>query len=251
MVSVSQIKLVKSLADKKNRLQHQLFSAEGTKITLEILQSDMEVVNIYATKDWLSKYGSQIKPGAIKTDEASMKDLERMSSLSTAQEVVSVVKIPSYPLPSSFGKKEIIIALDEIRDPGNLGTIIRIADWYGIQYIICSAGCVDVYNNKVIQSTMGSIARVKVIYTELKPFLAGSQLPLYMASLGNAENLHNINKFTDGIVVIGSESHGISNEILELPAHKIKINGYGKAESLNAALATGIILDNLKRVQED
>jgi len=249
MASISQIKLVKSLSAKKNRVQHNLFVAEGTKITLELLQSGMEVVNIYATKDWLSLYSQEIKPNTASIVEISPKDLERMTSLSTPQEVIALVKIPDYQLPVSFDKKEIIIALDGIRDPGNLGTIIRIADWYGVKHIICSPDTVDVYNSKVVQSTMGSIARVEVVYAGLKSFLQKAGLPVYMAVLEKAENIHTVKSFKSGILVIGSEAHGISPEILEIQAHNIQIPRYGAAESLNAALATGIILDNLRRVQ--
>ena len=227
-----------------------MFVAEGTKIILEMLQSGMELVNIYATNNWLSSYSGKIQLNIAKAEEVSLKDLERMSSLSTAQEVIAIIKIPNWELPSTFDKNEIIIALDGIRDPGNLGTIIRLADWYGIRYVICSPDCVDVYNSKVVQSTMGSIARVKVIEKDLKFFLQDTGLPIFMAVIDDAENIHNLKGFQSGILVIGSESHGISPEILEIPSNRIKIPSFGNAESLNAALAAGIILDNIKRVQE-
>jgi TrmH family RNA methyltransferase len=167
--------------------------------------------------------------------------LERLSQLQTPNQVIAVIKKPASQQPdaSSF-----TLYLDTIQDPGNFGTIVRIADWFGIKNIVCSAGCVDLYNPKVVQSTMASIARVNVYYDEEGAWLKNQNLSVYAATLDGA-SLYDHSKTNKGILIIGNESKGISKEILDYATEQITIPKKGEAESLNAAVATGIILSHL------
>jgi TrmH family RNA methyltransferase len=170
--------------------------------------------------------------------------LQRISALTTPNQVLAVFKKPLFPPPEMQGR--INLVLDNIQDPGNMGTIIRIADWFGLQNIICSEDSVDAFNSKVVQSTMGSISRVQVLYTPLKSFFrAHPAIPVYVTAL-NGTAVFGMNRISEGFIIIGNESKGISEELLqELKCERITIPKKGKAESLNAAVATGIVLSYL------
>jgi TrmH family RNA methyltransferase len=239
MITNAQIKFIKSLAQAKNRELHKLYVAEGEKLAIEWLQSSANVQMIIATSVWISKNQSIIsKHSSAQVFEVDEQTLARMSQLQTPNHVLLVVEYSSkMEIPKETGW---IIALDTIQDPGNMGTILRIADWFGINTIICSPQCVDIYNHKVIQSGMGAHLRVAVEYKELDTFFKLNQLPVYAALL-NGENLFQVKSKQAGIILIGNESKGIAPELLPFASHPITIPRIGGAESLNAGVATGII----------
>ena len=234
MLTKNQIKLIRSLSLKKNRQKHGLFIVEGEKLVNEVLSSDWEVEGIYATKEWLGENATII----------SNNDLSRISSLKTPNKVVAVVKIKKGSLDFTSNT---VLALDGVKDPGNLGTIIRLADWFGVEDIICSDDCVDYLNPKVVQSSMGSFTRVNLHYTSLMDaFKKYSEYKLFMTVL-NGTPLSEMTNADKKIVVMGSESKGISNKILKLTSDKITIpkSKSSKAESLNVSVAAAIILSAL------
>lgn len=243
MLGKSQVKYIQSLGQKKVRDEEGMFIAEGPKIVAELLESDaLEISELFALPDWIAANGTSVK--AIKTTEINENDLGKISQLSTPNKVVAVIKKPANN-KTIRTKAALSLVLDTIQDPGNLGTIIRIADWFGIKQIICSKTCADIYNPKTVQSTMGSIARVGIVYTDLVEWLKQHKdVPVYAAAL-EGKDVTAMKKITEGLIVIGNESKGISNEIFELIDVKVTIPRIGKAESLNAAVATGIILSHL------
>ena len=241
-------KKIKALNHKKYRRKYNLFIAESPKVVEEVLQSDIKIVTIFALDEWLHVHRQIIEKNNIEIVQADEQMLKKLSNLPSPNQVIAVCEMPRHAL-----KDERItsytIALDDIQDPGNLGTIIRIADWFGIDCIICSESCVDVYNPKVIQSTMGSFVRVKVFYEALAGFLKQANMPVYGATL-SGKNLHQVAFDKSGIILIGNESKGISENLKQYVSEFISIPAYGKAESLNAAIATGIICDNVRRFSE-
>jgi TrmH family RNA methyltransferase len=253
MLSKSQITFINSLKQKKYREEHQLFIAEGAKIVPELLNSSIIVKQIYATSDFLRNI---IIPAGIERFEIKENELERISSLTKANEVLAVCETPNYVLDNESLKGKLTLVLDDIKDPGNLGTIIRIADWFGIENIVCSSETVDAFNSKVVQATMGSIARIKVHYVDLVPFIqqqVANKKFVYGALL-EGENIYSEKLSSEGLIVIGNESRGISDEIQKLITNKISIpsfshykSGGGEAESLNAAIATSIICSEFRR----
>ncbi len=247
MLSKAQIKLVKSLHLKKNRDQMNLFVAEGKKMVDEMLDSPrIEVVHVYGTGNYFGN-----KPFTLVTDD----EMKKLSALTTPQSILAVCRIPAEANGLPDLQKEFVLVLDDIRDPGNLGAIIRIADWFGIQYIFCTAECVDAYNPKAVQASMGSIARINVDYKNLRNILQDCRdknIPVYGAKLDGA-NILNENLSSTGVLIIGNESNGISPELGNYLTHSIKIPSYrmpGKdtgAESLNAAMATAILCAEFRR----
>jgi TrmH family RNA methyltransferase len=258
MLSKAQIKHIRSLHLKKYRDEEGLFIAEGKKIVEELLDSSIEVLQILVTdtnEALLASFRKAIKlqKDDIDTELVSIADtdLDKISALTTPQSVLAVCKIPKGISVHPNLKKELALALDDIRDPGNLGTIIRIADWFGINHIYCSEECVDAYNPKVVQASMGSIARVKVHYINLTEMLksrAGENITIYGALL-NGKNIYKENASATGILVIGNESNGISKEVQKYISSPISIPSYNAngPESLNAAIATAILCAELKR----
>ena len=243
MLVKQKIKYIQTLGQKKFRDQEGLFIAEGPKLVNELLEEDaITVKEVYALKEWVNN--NPLLPANIIITEVSEQELEKISLLTTPNQVVAIVQ--QFDTGNIItAKDQIILALDTVQDPGNLGTIIRIADWFGIKQIVCSLDSADIYNPKVVQSTMGSIARVKIIYTDLKEWLGTQEnIPIYAASL-QGDNIAGIKKINEGIIVIGNESKGISEEIMKLATIRITIPAKGKAESLNAAVATGIILSHI------
>lgn len=244
MLSKTFAKYIQSLHHKKHRDAENAFIAEGAKVVMDLFASGNIVCNsILATADWLEQNETTVRKyyqGNIET----VKDfeLEKISALSTASNVLAVFN--KKEVKKVIAKNKLTLVLDDIQDPGNLGTIIRIADWFGIENIVCSLHCADLYNPKVVQSTMGSIARVNVLYTSLEEWIKNEPVKKYATTL-NGKNLKTIKPFKEGIIITGNESKGISNEIMQLADEKITIEKYGGAESLNAAVATGIILSHL------
>lgn len=240
MVSKNQIKLIRSLQQKKFRKQYSLFIAEGLKVIQELLNADYELVNLYVTESIFSEIDSN------KRIEISTSDLEKITALKTPNNCLAVFKIPEYNISDSSSLK---LALDDVRDPGNMGTILRLCDWFGISELICSEDTVDLYNPKVVQATMGSIARVHVIYTDLNNYLSNVNVPVY-GTFMDGENIYKSKLPNAGIIVMGNEANGISKEIEKLCTHRIAIPRFGNlqvTESLNVATATAVILSEFKR----
>ena len=242
MISKTQAKYIQSLGQKKYRDEEGLFIAEGPKLVKELLQDrDARVEQLYALDEWIDENEKILSP--VNVIRISAAELERISQLKTPNQVVAVFRKFETKPPVTKGK--ISLVLDGIQDPGNLGTIVRIADWFGIDQIICSFDCADLYNPKVVQATMGSIARVNVYYTDLQAWLRQqTKIDIY-ASMLEGKNVTKMPAVKEGIVIIGNESKGINKELVAFANEKITIPKKGQAESLNAAIATGIILSNL------
>jgi RNA methyltransferase, TrmH family len=251
MFTKGQASLIKSLHDKKNRQKTNLFLVEGEKSVLEVINSDFEIKNILVTKTFYTKYTEILRNKNIPYELVETAEIERVSALESNDQALAVVRQKDLSLEESAeessSKDGIILALDNIRDPGNFGTIIRIADWYGVSTIIASLGTVDLYNPKVISATKGSFTRVEVFYTNLKEYLTKTDLPI-LGTYMEGKNVHEYDFPQTGILVMGNESNGVSDEISSLVTEKITIPAFGqKTESLNVAIATAISLDNWKR----
>ena len=241
MIVKSKVKYINSLGDKKLRDADQVFIAEGPKIINELLRGSLIAAReIFALKEWIEQNNNPSLP-VTEIDEIM---LERLSFLSTPNQVIGLFSMPRH-VPLSLKNKVSIVA-DGIQDPGNLGTIVRCADWFGVHQVICSKDSADIYNPKTVQSTMGSIARVKVYYEDLHLLLTKNKnnVKTYAATL-HGTDIKKMTAITEGIIIIGNESKGISESLLALADEKITIARRGKAESLNAAVATGIILSHL------
>ena len=239
MISKNQIKFVKSLQKKKFRLESKRFVVESSKNVNEILHSNYKVQQIYATESWIEKH--KIK-NDISINQVNQNELQRISSLKTASDVLVVVCIPFEK--NNFDFSGINIVLDDVKDPGNLGTIIRVCDWFGVKNIYCSEETVDVYNSKVVQSTMGSISRVDVIYTDIKQMIQEIDVNVKVyGAVMDGNDINNIKVNNNSLIIFGNESNGISEEINNVISERITINKIGEAESLNVAVSAGIILN--------
>lgn len=234
MITANQKKFVKSLAQKKFRTEYNCFVVEGEKLVHELIDSDFEIEVMYALKDWIEENQHD------KAEEVSAKELASISLLKTPNQVLAVVKQKKEPLPNTINSFSVV--LDKIQDPGNLGTIIRTADWFGIKTIICSDDSVDVYNPKVIQATMGSLFRVNVVYTNLTDFFKEYNSLFVYGAMLDGENVYQktLNK-KGSVLLMGNESKGISESLLPFITDKILIPKIGHAESLNVASATAIL----------
>lgn len=240
MLSNSHIKIIQALKTKKQRQKKGLFIAEGEKIISEILASNIKVRTIFTTDTTLFEKYNLYPDQLIDVSDREMKEL---TSLNTPSNSLGIFQIPDIKFESSG----LELFLDEIQDPGNLGTIIRIADWYGIHQIHCKKGTVDLYNPKVLQSSMGSFMRVQINTIEdCAQFFEKNTLPVYGTFI-NGEDLHKSETPEKAMIVIGNEGKGISDEITSYCKFRITIPKFGEAESLNAGVATAIILDNFKR----
>ena len=242
MISKNQQKLIQSLKLKKNRIKTSLFIAEGEKVVTELISSKIRLNSLYCLPSFIDKIDVDIE----KITEITEKELDKISNLKNANQVVALFEIPEFN--QRLENNTLTLALDDIRDPGNLGTIIRLADWFGISTILCSSNTVDAFNPKVIMATMGSISRVEIIYCDLVEELSKMDKPIYGAFL-EGDNIYKTTKIDNAILVIGNESNGISAEIEKLITNKITIPQFGKlkeTESLNAAVATSILLSEFK-----
>ncbi len=239
MLSKNEVKYIQSLYHKKQRQQEGLFITEGPKLVNELLPSDFTIKTIYATEQWQAT--NTVK--SVQVITITEQELARISNLQKPNQVLAVVQ-QSLPNTKPNFSTGLSLALDGIQDPGNLGTIIRIADWFGITQIICSLDTVELYNPKVIQSTMGSFLRTQLWYQDLATTLTTANVPVFGALL-DGQSIYQIQKPTAGILVIGSEGNGISKDVLSLISHPVTIPRIGGAESLNAAVATGIIVSHL------
>ncbi|MFP9116394.1 TrmH family RNA methyltransferase [Flavobacterium sp. RNTU_13] len=240
MLSKSQIKLITGLQQKKYRKQHKMFFAEGLKVVQELLDSSLTLVHLYSEPG----YFNNVPP--TKYSEVTETELKKVSALTTAQHCLALFEIPDEkPIPLTG----LSVALDDVRDPGNLGTIIRLCDWFGIETLVCSVACVDVYNPKVVQATMGSLTRVNVVYADLDHYLQQTKLPVF-GTFMDGENIYKKSLPAEGIIVMGNEANGISENIAALCSERIAIPRFGdlqQTESLNVATATAIILSEFRR----
>lgn len=246
MLSKAIVKYVNSLQVKKYRNQHQAFVVEGAKSVLELLHSDFELQHLFVTEDFLREHSGRLDKGT-RYELVTEQDLVKAGTFSSNNAALAVAHMHRLPA-LQFKPTDFAIALDDVRDPGNLGTIIRIADWYGISTIVCSDTCADFYNPKTISATMGSFTRIKAHYLDLADWLSKlpDDTPVYGASL-EGENIHNMQLQPQGVVVMGNEANGIRPEVTRQVNRLIKIPAFGKAESLNVATATAIIIDNFMR----
>jgi len=238
MLTKSQIKLITSLKQKKFRIQHQLFVVEGVKVVQEFLNSNYELVAIFAVEDRYSQYNH-------KFTLVDSKELAKISGFSTPNKVLATFKIPS---SLAVNWSSLTVALDGINDPGNLGTIIRLCDWFGIEDLVCSEDTVDCYNPKVVQASMGSHTRVNITYVDLKKTL--STVSNCMGTFMDGISIYNQTLPKTGVIVLGNEANGISENIESLINLRLSIPRFGKlkqTESLNVANAAAIVLSEFKR----
>lgn len=247
MISKNQIKQITTLHKSKGRKKSGLFIVEGPKAVEEFLNSNMEIEAVYGTREWI-EFAPQILDSA---EMISEKELHSISTQKHPNQVLAVIKMPPASTPPTQ-IEDLHLVLDTIQDPGNMGTIIRIAEWFGIKHIICSQETADIYNPKVVQSTMGSISRVNISYTNLVDWLGSinGAAPVY-GTLLSGENLYETKLAQKGLIIIGNESKGISEDVAFYISQGIKIPAYSdsETESLNAAIATGIVLGEFRRTK--
>jgi len=233
VITKNQIKYIRGLALKKNRVKEQCFVVEGEKSVAELLRSSFQIIDLFATKQWIAENNYD------NANEVSVTELARISNLKSANNVLAVVKFNEEIKEKISG---VTLVLDDINDPGNLGTIIRVCDWFGVEQIVCSKNTVDFYNPKVVQSTMGSLFRVSVLYTDLNKYLAKTTIPIYGAFM-DGENIKSSNTNENIHLVMGNEANGISKEVEKYISKKVAIKNIGgNTESLNVAMATAILL---------
>jgi len=239
-VSKNQIKFVNGLKIKKNRYKEQCFVAEGIKTVNELLKSNLGLKYLFCTDDVLSSY-SHVNYNVVTENE-----IKKISSLKTPNKVLAVFNMPKINEIKADGLK---IVLDDVNDPGNLGTIIRLCDWFGVKDLLCSKNTVDCYNSKVVQSTMGSLSRVDIHYIDVDKYISETNLPVFVTDM-EGENIYNSNLPSDALVVMGNEANGVSADIKKMVNNKLSIPRFGvvqATESLNVATATSIILSEFRR----
>ena len=237
-LSKNHIKLITSLSQKKYRQKHKLFVVEGVKVVQEFLNSSYELEIVFSTDTDFSSTNKFI--------EVTDQELKKISSLKNPNKVLAIFKIPNQINPIMGG---LILALDSINDPGNLGTIIRLCDWFGIEQLVCSNETVDCFNSKVVQASMGSLTRVAVSYLDLKKYLQNALVPIFVADMDGL-NVYKTKLPDSALLVLGNEANGISDEIKQLVTTKITIPRYGafqQTESLNVATASAILLSEFRR----
>ncbi len=245
MFSKNKSKFIKSLQIKKFRTEYKKFLVEGAKSTLELINSDYFINELFVTERFYQENSSIFSQRKLTVEIISESDLSSISTFASNNAAIAVATMKENNTIST-AKNEFALVLDEVKDPGNLGTIIRIADWYGITKIICSETTVDFYNPKVISASMGSFTRASLYYCDLEKFLPTVQSPVYGADL-EGENVHEYSFSPGGYLLMGNESEGLSTHVKKYITKKIHIPRYGQAESLNVAIATAIICDNIKR----
>ena len=239
-ISKNQLKLITSLSQKKYRQKHNLFIAEGVKVLNELLNSPFEIETLFCTDDF------EVAISEKKMIRISETELKKVSTLKSPNKALGIFKIPKEKALQNSG---LTIALDAINDPGNLGTIIRLCDWFGVTQLVCSKDTVDCYNQKVVQASMGSLTRVSIYYTDLENYITKSNLDTFIADM-DGENVYKTKLPKEGILIMGNEANGVSEEIKSLLQHKISIPRFGETqetESLNVATATAILLSEFKR----
>lgn len=248
MLSKSQIRLLTSLKQKKFRHQHGAFLVEGTKSVQEFLRSDYQILSLYFLPGTLTKMGKI--PENTELFEVTQQELKKISQLTTPQDILAVVKIPAFSQKNSLEtlqlKSQFALVLDEIQDPGNLGTIIRTADWFGIHYIFCSRGTVDAYNPKTVQATMGSLSRLCVMYMDLPSLFEHLKWPVFGAVL-DGQSIFQTDFGQEGLILLGNEGHGISETHRPYIDQGVTIPRMGGAESLNVAISAALFCAEVVR----
>lgn len=235
MISKAKLKELAAFKQQKQCQENDCFVIEGVKMVAEALDAHIDIIAVCATATWIE---SHEVPSGIELHEVAEPELLRLSNMATPNEVWALAKRCYPEVPTA---QRLTLALDRIQDPGNMGTIIRIADWFGIRQIVCSPDTASCFNPKVVQSTMGGIFRTSIRYTPLADYLAGQDIPIYGAML-NGDNLYSSTLATPAILVVGNESRGISHEVAARLTHRLLIPNYGgTCESLNAAVATSIL----------
>jgi len=251
MISKAKSKWIKSLGQRKKRAEEKVFVAEGPKLVGELM-SVMRPVYVCALPQWIHDNKRHLA-GRTQCDEINEEELERTSLLRTPQNVIAVFPTVEKPIPEGLAKRELCLALDGVQDPGNMGTILRIADWFGIGHVICSHDTADIYNPKAVQATMGALARVKVHYTDLRDFVSQCGAPVYGTFL-NGKNLYTEELSATGVIVMGNEGNGISESIGQLVSRRLYVPNYpmggNTTESLNVAVATGIVCAEFRRREQ-
>lgn len=248
MISKARIKQIHGLERKKNRLEEGLFVAEGHKLVGELLTT-MRPTYVAATSEWLKSHSSLLDN--IICDIVDEEELRRASLLQHPQSVIALFPLPVAEASlADIAKNELTLALDGVQDPGNMGTIVRLADWFGIHHVFCSADCADVFNPKATQATMGALARVSVQYINLTEEIAKTKAPVYGTFL-DGDNIYNQQLSPTGIIVMGNEGRGVSPEVAQLVTHRLYIPPYPAdsqtVESLNVAIATAITCSEFRR----
>lgn len=245
MITKLQVKYIQSLGQKKLRDSEQVFVAEGPKIINELLGAvPASLVTLFATAEWLQAHAATTQNLPVAAIHlVTLPELERLSFQQTPHDVLGVFKKPA-PAGLDFSNT-LSLMLDGIQDPGNMGTLVRIADWFGVRNIICSPDCADAFAPKVVQGSMGSIVRVQLLYTDLPDLVRKAKVPALYAATLRGEKLNSMHPVKEGIIVIGNESKGISTALLDCCQYRVTIPRIGQAESLNAAVAAGIILSHL------
>ncbi|MEX2512396.1 MAG: RNA methyltransferase [Cyclobacteriaceae bacterium] len=246
MLSKNTVKFIKSLQQKKFRKQENAFFVEGAKNVTELLHSNFECTHLLFTEKYDQEFTSLVASFSGTKIRTSREALATLGTFTSNDQALAVAKIKPNGCINVV-KGELALALDDIRDPGNLGTIIRIADWYGIKKLILSQQTADIYNPKVLHASMGSFTRVDFQYVELKAYLTDSHVPVFGAFL-DGENIHTLKESPAGILLVGNESQGISPDLIPFITKKVTIPSYGAAESLNAAIATAVLCDNFRRL---
>ncbi|MCO4291503.1 RNA methyltransferase [Solitalea sp. MAHUQ-68] len=253
MISKSQLSFVKSLHNKKYRDEHGLFIVEGVKMVNELFESSYRIKSVFTTENYLKNL-TNINRIDKKTEVnvVSETELQKISCLHTPNEVLALVEVPKDFKTNTWNKDDVegkwTIMLDDVQDPGNMGTIIRIADWFGIKTLITSINSVEAYNPKVIQSTMGSIFRVNVLRVDIEEVIKQVEVPIYGALL-EGEDLYKAEFNEPGIILMGNESKGVSEKIRKYITAPLSIPSFGKAESLNVGIATAIFCSEMRRRQ--
>jgi RNA methyltransferase, TrmH family len=237
VITRTEIQLLRSLRDKKHREEHGLYAVEGEKIVAELLAEGHPFEKVYAIKAWKGK----------RTHEIGEADMAKASHFPTPSSVFAVGRITTKPLAAGALDRGLTLALDSVQDPGNVGTILRIADWFGIDRIVLSPGCADLHSQKVIQASMGSFARVPAYVADLAETLKSTKAPVIGCAL-EGKDIHTMKPVSHAVIVIGSEGRGLSPEILALVTYNVTIPRVGRAESLNAAVAASIVCDNIRRL---
>jgi len=245
MLSKSQISFVKSLHQKKYRKEHGLFIVEGIKSIKEFVQSNYRIHTIFYTGEQHNLLPKL--PANINLFEVNNAELGKISTLQTPQGFLALLHIPKNEQLNLINlKNQFTLVLDGLQDPGNMGTIIRTADWFGFKNIICSADTVEVYNPKTVQATMGSLARVNIYYEQLSTLLRDIKIPVFGALL-NGKSIYKTNWGNEGLIILGNEGKGISQEIIEMINHPVTIPRIGDAESLNVAVSASIFCSEITR----
>jgi len=257
MISTSKSKLIRSLHQKKFRDQHRLFLVEGEKMVWELSTGGpahhFHIRELFATPEWVDSHRTLLQTSKAELTETSQSEIKKVSKLVSPQAVIALVSIPEMPFKAEALLNTPVLAFESIRDPGNLGTIIRTADWFGIRHIVCSPDSTDLYNSKVVQSTMGAITRVQVHYQEIEALLKSKEMQAktVFGTFMEGKNIYKTSLEPDPLILFGNESHGLSDGLNSYIQHRISIPSFSPlgsgSESLNVASSVAVVCSELRR----